>query len=381
MGRAEIRFKKPIFPIGSALQNYLVTTHRAIDAPVTYQDLLHPNSTVTLFDRNGNDTLWETMIYSESDRQFIDDGLRKLYAQLKVAGDVAVIDHLYIDRVDYCLYANTHPFRVRIVNKLNDLFDYFYIKHADASRVYGMELEHLLSPNKINYLVKGNTFIEEHIPGIPGDTFIGKYLNGGRCQANTACREVRECFVPVLINLRNSLTNFNPLRIAKEFVRFNERSLVQLVGDMRRDNFVVEIIPDFDELYFRLRAIDFDQQCYEGSHTVYMPQFFKENNPIIKLGFTSMSPVLELQYQQEERIRLWNRVQASQSQLTRLLTAMVADELSTKENIYQLKNELAELYADSAFKTCNTMGEIVRTSLHMLEKYPVRKRIKVKAIA
>lgn len=352
---AAIRFKKPVFPVSDRLRKYLIDTHREIDAPIRYQDLLRSSGAITLFDKQGKDTLWETMIYSESDRSFIHEALRKVYAQLKVGGDTSVIDHLYIDRVDYCLYANTHPFRVRIVNKLNDLFDYFYIKRADASRIYGMELEHLLSPNKINYMTKGDTFIEEHIQGIPGDTFIHHYLQENH--------------------------QFNPLRIAKEFVKFNERSLVQLLGDMRKDNFVVEIIPDFDELYFRLRAIDFDQQCYEGSHTIYMPQFFKENNPIINLGFKSMSVVLELQYQKEERMRLLNRVQAAGIQLTMLLDAMVQDELSTTEKINQLSSELAELYGDDAFRTCTTMGEIVRTSFLMLEKYPVRKRIKVKAMA
>ena len=34
-----------------------------------------------------------------------------------------------------------------------DNFDYFYIKNADASRIYGLELEHLLSPNKLSYVV------------------------------------------------------------------------------------------------------------------------------------------------------------------------------------------------------------------------------------
>jgi hypothetical protein len=378
---ATIRFKKPLYKVSNALRGYLVATGREIDVPITYQDLLHSSNTITLFDNQGHDTLWETVIYSEADTQFIHEALRKVYAYLKVGGDASVIDHLYIDRVDYCLYANTHPFRVRIVNKLNDLFDYFYIKRADASRVYGMELEHLLSPNKINYIVKGNTFIEEHIQGIPGDTFIKKYLNRGKCNPDSDCANVRECFVPVLINLRNSLTNFNPLRIAKEFVKFNERSLVQLLGDMRNDNFVVEIIPDFDELYFRLRAIDFDQQCYEGSHTIYMPQFFKENNPIINLGFKSMSSVLELQYQKEERMRLLTRVKAVQGQLTNLMDAMESDELSTPDNTMQLRSELAELYQDDVFKSCNSMGSIVKNSLLMLEKYPVRKRVKVKVAA
>ena len=240
----DIRFKKPIFPVSDQLRNYLIATNREIDVPIGYHDLLRFNSSLTLFDKKGADTLWETLIYSESDRQYIHEDLRKIYAQLKVGGDLSVIDHLYIDRVDYCLYANTHPIRVRIVNKLNNLFDYFYIKQADASRVYGMELEHLLSPNKINYLTKGDTFIEEHIQGIPGDTFIRHYL------------------------VENH--DFNPLRISKEFVKFNERSLVQILGDMRRDNFVVEMIPDFDELHFRLRAIDFDQEAYEGSSRIYI---------------------------------------------------------------------------------------------------------------
>jgi len=348
----DIRFKKPVFPVSDQLRNYLVATNREIEVPIGYQDLLRFNSSITLFDKKGVDTLWETLIYSESDRQYIHEDLRKVYALLKVGGDLSVIEHLYIDRVDYCLYANTHPIRVRIVNRLNDLFDYFYIKQADASRVYGMELEHLLSPNKINYVTKGDTFIEEHIQGIPGDTFIHHYL------------------------VENH--EYNPLRLAKEFVKFNERSLVQLLGDMRRDNFVVEMIPDFDELHFRLRSIDFDQECYEGSSRIYMPQYFKENNPIINLGFKSMSPILELQYQKEERMRLRNRVVTSYGQLNSLLRAMAADTLSSPENVIQLKNELAELYQDDSFLACNSMGAIVKNSILLLEKYPVRKRSKSK---
>lgn len=348
---AEIRFKKPSYPVSKALRGYLLLTDREMDVPITYNDLLHYNSAISLFDKKGNDTMWETVIYNQSDRKFIHDCLRKVYAQLKVAGDVSVIDHLYIDRIDYCLYANTHPFRARIVNRLNDLFDYFYIKVADMSRIYGMELEHLLSPHKINYLVKGSTMIEEHIQGIPGDTFIREYL---------------------------PRDDHNPLRIAKEFVKFNERSLVQLLGDMRNDNFIAEIIPDFDELYFRLRAIDFDQHCYEGHVKIYMPQFFKENNPIINLGLKSMTSVLETQYQREERTRLLTRAKASKDQLYMLLTAMKKEVLSTNENVQTLCNELAELYEDDRFKRSTTMGDIVATSLEMLEVQPVRKRHSIK---
>jgi hypothetical protein len=346
-----IRFKKPSYPVSKTLHGYLSKTNRVCDVPISYTDLLHYISSIVFFDKEGKDTLWETLIYNESDRKFIHDALRKVYAQLKVGGDVSVIDHLFIDRVDYCLYANTHPVRVRIVNSLNDLFDYFYVKQADMSRIYGMELEHLLSPNKIHYLVKGATLIEEHIQGIPGDAFIKKYL---------------------------PRQDFNPLRVAKEFVKFNERSLVQLLGDMRNDNFVVEIIPDFDELYFRLRAIDFDQQCYEGNVKIYLPQYFKENNPIINLGFKSMSRVLELQYQKEERTRLLMRVKAAGVQLMELVEAMRSEQLSSEENVVRLRAELSELYGDNRFLRGKTMGDLLATSLDMLEVLPVRRRSNVK---
>jgi hypothetical protein len=347
---AQIRFKKPSYPVSKALRGYLLLTERETNVAISYRDLLHYRSAITLLDKEGKDTLWETLVYDETDRGYIHDCLRKVYAQLKVGGDVVAYEHLYVDRVDYCLYANTHPVRVRIVNRLNDLFDYFYVKQADMSRIYGMELEHLLSPNKINYLIKNHTLIEEHIQGIPGDMFIKKFL---------------------------PRQDFNPLRVAKEFVKFNERSLVQLLGDMRNDNYVVEVIPDFDEQYFRLRAIDFDQHCYEGDFKIYLPQYFKENNPIINLGFKSMSPVLELQYQKEERTRLLTRVKAAGGQLETLLDAMRGEELAPDENIKQLRVGLAELYKDDTFLQAQTMGDLIVSSLKMLETYPVRKRNRV----
>lgn len=348
----DIRFKKPVFPINDALRKYLRNAQRELNIHLAYDDLLRFSNSITLFDRYGNDTLWETLIYTESDRREIYEALFRIYAQFKVGGDISVIEHLYVDRVDLCLYANTHPIRVRIVNKLNDLFDYFYIKRADASRIYGMELEHFLSPNKINFLVSNNTLIEEHIQGIPGDTFTKVHLK------------------------RN---DYNRLRLAKEFVKFNERCFVQLLGDMRRDNFVVEIVPDFDEVYFRMRAIDFDQQCHEGNVKIYLPQFFKENNPIVQLGFGAITPVLELQYQQEERTRISKRIKSSQSELKRLLASMQDDHLSSQDNVERLRNELSDIYEDSEFMQCRTMGDIVHTSLIMVNRYAVRPRVKVRA--
>ena len=69
----------------------------------------------------------------------------------------------------------------------------------------------------------------------------------------------------------------NKVRLAKEFIKFNERCFVKLLGDMRSYNYVIDVTPDFDAVQYRVRAIDFDQHAFEGRKKMYLPQFFKEN--------------------------------------------------------------------------------------------------------
>ena len=155
---AIISKKKEIFPISKALRAYIKKYDREIDLPIYYSDLLRFDNSIPLYDKSGNDTLWETVFFPQGDMSHINASLKKVYAIMKADGDLSVMDHLIIDRVDLCAYGNTQPFRVRVVNQINDNFDYFYIKNADASRIYGLELEHLLSPNKISYVVnQGDT--------------------------------------------------------------------------------------------------------------------------------------------------------------------------------------------------------------------------------
>ena len=40
---------------------------------------------------------------------------------------------------------------------------------------------------------------------------------------------------------------------------------------MRAYNYVVEMTPDFEHNQYRVRAIDFDQQCYEGRKSFIYP--------------------------------------------------------------------------------------------------------------
>lgn len=337
---ALITKKKVIYPINDQLREYLVHQERESEA-ISYDDLTRYNNSIPLYDHNGKDTLWETILFDQNDVEQIHLSLKQVYSHLKSGGQIDVIDHLYIDRIDICPFGNTKPFRVRIVNSINDNFDYFYIKRADASRIYGLELEHLLSPNRINYIVDRNTLVEEHIIGVPGDQFITNYLESEQ---------------------------LNKVRLAKEFVKFNERTFIRLLGDMHSSNFVIDMTPDFEEVHYRIRAIDFDQQSFEGRRAVYMPKYFKQNNKLIELGMEVMTPESMHQYQLEEWSLIKNRINSSKYILNALLETMKSMPLSTSTNIKQLRSELAQYHQEDRFLRCRSMGEILDLNLKQLDK-------------
>ncbi len=331
--------KKISFPISGDFDSYLRNYNRFLKLPLQYDEMTRAIGSFALIDQDGNDTHWKTLIYDENERQDLHDSLCEIYALLKTDGDLKVIEHLMVDRIDFCSFGNTHPYRVRIINRLNDNYDHFYIKKIDASRIYGLELEDLLSPNRISFLYDRSTLIEEHIAGIPGDDFVKKQIN---------------------------VSNFDQIRIAKEFIKFNERCFVRLLGDMRSYNYIVDITPDIDGNQYRIRAIDFDQQSYEGRKNFYLPQYFKENNEIIKLGFHHLGSETVTQYQFEERSLITRRAKTSRVRLNKLLKCMIADKLSFGKKIDQLKSELASHHKTNIFDACNSMGELVTANLKLL---------------
>lgn len=330
--------KKQVYPISDVLREYLRQYSRDLSLPIQYTDLLRYDNAITLFDQRGKDTLWETVFFPASDVSDILLALKTIYAELKADGDMSVTGHLTIDRVDLCTYGNTQPFRVRVRNQVNDNFDYFYIKRADASRVYGLELEHILSPNRISYLTSAQTLVEEHIAGIPGDVFFNNQINDAAT---------------------------NPIRLCKEFVKFNERCFLRLLGDMHSSNFVVDLTPDFDEVYYRIRAIDFDQQSYEGRKSVYLPQYYTQNRTIIELGMKYMTPESVRQYQIEERSLIAGRLRVEKSRFNDLMAAMRPDTISPPANVVQLRESLARHHHTKEFLQAKTMGDLVWKSLEV----------------
>ena len=334
--------KKPAYPVNNLLDAYLTEHSRSIKIPVFYDDLLRFQGSVVLYDKNDEDTLWVRVYYSEFEREEIDLSLKKVYNILHSNGNEDNIQYLNIDAIDYCTFGNSKPFRIKVRNILNDNYTYFYIKKTDASRVYGLELEHILSPYNLNFLVYKDTLIEEHISGIPGDTFIKEFLPD--------CTEAQKT------------------ENAKQFVKFNERCMIRLLGDMRSYNYVIVPTHDFDHVVYKIRAIDFDQQSFEGKFKVYYPQFFKENYPMVKLVTEKLQENSIEQYKLEERSIVAKRILSSEDRLNELVNCMKNDAISLPENITTLKKQVYGFTRDVNFKRSKNMGEILENALAFLRR-------------
>lgn len=335
-----IRLKKKVYPISEDLSDYLRKYSRYVKLPATYEDFLRFDDGLPIYDDNGNNTLWITPFYHAAERQELENAIKQIYSILHVDGCNDLVPYLNVDAIDFCTFGNTKPFRVKVRNILNDNYVFIYIKKADASRIYGLELEQLLSPNSVNFLVQEDTLIEEHILGIPGDVFIDHYLN--KC------------------------SYFEKSAIAKDFVKFNERCFVRLLGDMRAYNYVVVLTHDFDRIQYRFRAIDFDQQCYEGNMEIYFPKTFKENKPILDLVNEILSHGSIEQYKREERGLIAKRASSEKYRLNLLLESMKKDELSPDENFTELQGQLYKFVKDVNFKRSKNMGELLSSAIQFV---------------
>jgi len=333
--------RKIMYEVSTSLRQYLYRFDRLRDIPSLYNELTRFTNAITYEDTSGRDTLWLTVVYPPEINEDLKTGLIRIYSELKIGRDAAEQEHehLLVDRIDFGDFGNSKPFRIRVTNLFNDNSDYFYVKQADASRIYGLELEHILSPNRINYLVSGNTLIEEHIAGVPGDAFMRDYL-------------------------KNS--SLNKVRIAKEFTKFTERTFIRLLGDMRSVNYVVEITPDFEEVQYRVRAIDFDQQSYEGNGNIYLAFRFNSNRPITRLAFKVLNRKSIDQYVNEEHAQMARRAKVESTRLRALLGIMRREQIAPKEHVRRLALELDRMHGTKDFTDCSSMGELTAEHISLM---------------
>ncbi|GAA5496738.1 hypothetical protein Rhal01_02923 [Rubritalea halochordaticola] len=323
--------RKIKYPVNPSLHHYLYHFGRQSDIPLVYDDLLRFTGSIPYEDPKGKETLWLTVMYPREDMKELHDKLTMIYAVLKIGGNNPLHKHLTVDRIDFGEFGNSRPFRIKIINQYNDNADYFYVKVADASRIFGLELEHILSPNRINYLVNGNTLIEDHIAGVPGNVFLRDYI---------------------------TRPDLNKVRIAKEFTKFNERCFIRLLGDMRSVNYVVDITPDFEEVQYRVRPIDFDQQSYESSGRVYQAYYFQSNRDITRMSFKNLNRQTIQQYAEEERSQMARRAAADQRRLNALLTMMRKSDIAPTSHLQSLAAELDRMHGTTMFSKCKSMGDL-----------------------
>lgn len=331
--------KKPFFPIEEPLEAYLRRYRRIRRGGIQYADLTRHDNAIPLYDEHGEDTLWSSVFYPATEQLEINELLLTTYAILKMDGDLTAVEGLFVDRVDLCLYGNTLPYRVRIVNEYNENFDYFYVKQVDANRIYGLELEHILSPSRIGYFVSGKTIIEEHIIGIPSKDFMHNDM---------------------------PQTHFDQVRLAKEFVKFNERCFVRLLGDMHAGNFVIDIRRDFEKMHFLMSPIDFDQQSHHWRREVYLPYQYPNNEAFVEMTLEHLSTENRLQYRKEERALIGNRIRVSHGRFDALMSVMADDYISDTDNVRRLAQQLSDHYETEKFDDCLTMGDLVNVSTHLL---------------
>lgn len=338
--------RKIQYPVQDKLRDYLGKFGRQSDIPLVYNDLLHFTGAFPYENPKGDETLWLTVFYPPDIMEELREKLTRIYTALKIGVTTDLHEHLVVDRIDFGEFGNSRPFRIKIINKFNDNADYYYVKVADASRLYGLELEHILSPKRINYLVNGNTLIEDHVAGVPGNDFLENKLDN---------EEV------------------NSVRIAKEFTKFNERCFVRLLGDMRSVNYVVDITPDFEEVQYRVRPIDFDQQSYEKNLKIYQAFTFASNRSITKLSFKSLNRKTIHQYAMEERSQMARRAASERRRLAAILSLMKDEELAPRSHVKNLAQQLEKLHQTQVFHTSPTMGDLTARhiqfvlNLHILD--------------
>lgn len=331
--------RKHSYQVSPAFFQYLYHFDRLREIPDIYNELRRFTDAIPYENPSGKETLWVTVMYPTELNEELKPLLIRIYSELKIGRNATEHEHLLVDRIDFGDFGNSKPFRIRVTNLFNDNSDYFYVKQGDASRLYGLELEHILSPNRINYLLKGNTLIEEHIAGIPGDIFLSEHLNN---------------------------PDLNKVRIAKEFTKFNERSFIRLLGDMRSVNYVVDITPDFEEVQYRVRAIDFDQQSYEGNGSVYLAFRYRSNRLITKLAFESLNRRSIEQYVNEEHSQMKRRAKVEISRLRALLGVMRREEIAPKSHVTRLANDLNRMHKTKDFSDCESMGELTAQHLSIM---------------
>ena len=90
----KISKKKPFIPINQTLREYLIKYDRSQKLPIAYKDLLGYHESYPLYDKFGNSTLWDTLMYHDIEISDLKQQPTMLYSLLNTEGDMQIIQHL-----------------------------------------------------------------------------------------------------------------------------------------------------------------------------------------------------------------------------------------------------------------------------------------------
>jgi hypothetical protein len=112
--------------------------------------------------------------------------------------------------------------------------------------------------------------------------------------------------------------------------------------------------------------MDFDQQAHNGRKSFYLPQFFKENLPLVEFCMKHLHLKTAFQYQREEQTLMLARAELASVRLNLLLTVMEHDPIAPPEHVRTLREGLAEHFKNDRYLQCDSMGSLVRANLETL---------------
>jgi hypothetical protein len=136
---------------------------------------------------------------------------------------------------------------------------------------------------------------------------------------------------------------------------------------MRSVNYVVDITPDFEEVQYRVRPIDFDQQSYEGNGHTYLAYHFDSNRDVTRLAFKELNRRTIAQYVEEERSQMARRARVESTRLKALFGIMRREDLAPRHHVTRLAKDLMKYHKTDLFHGCETMGDLTATHItHML---------------
>lgn len=300
--------QKPILGITPSVQAYLERVGRYQALPIVYQDLLQYRFTDAVRDENGKLTHWERLSFTP---EYASTLYPRLWSAIRLL-DPLTAEGASIGVVDICEYGNSNPFRIQL--KLANGSDrWYFLKQADSSRIFGLELAHLVGTEKLHYLVHDQTVLESAIEGTPGDQFLRQWLPG--------------------------LDRDERLSLAEGFVRFCQQCYWTLLGDMRNYNWVVRL----DGESPRFLPIDFDQQLHEGFPPFYSPSYFRENLGWVELVEETLLPDRIRDIEKQEQQRLVHALSSHGGRIEQLMDAFQAVPLSER---HQLRGLVQAWYSD-----------------------------------